>query len=621
MELVMESQERRIVIVEDEGLIAADLQGRLERAGYRVPAVAGSGKEALKVIGENSPDLVLMDIRLQGNMDGIQVAERVRSDYDIPVVFLTAYEDAKTLERAGKTQAFGYIKKPLASASLQGSIEMALAKHRQERYLREQRDWFSASFAAVPDGVLVTDGIGRVCYLNPVAEQLTGQKVEDSLGKPAAELLRFKRADGSAVDDLIPLVMLQGAPVPLPAELWLEGAQNKKYAVEGSLAPRWQEGRADGVVVTFKDVTLRRFEIEQARQDGRHEALSRLADGVAGQLDLELSVVAEESTRLLNALPSDSTLRATAETIESAALDAFAVTCRLRAFGQDREIKPHTVWVNEILQQLQSTWNGALPGLALELDPDPRPVHADANELKRVLDLLFQHAHRWMDAASGIQVVARGAESAGLPEWVQIRVSYAANGEDAKALERVFDPSWDGNWEGLPFAYGLTKRMGGLLRAVMDAQQTVVFDVFLPSVEVAAAGAMIEPEEQPVLLVIDRNSEVRRMLHAHFEMHGYNVLEAGNSEEALLLAKLYGRPIQLVVANLAADDELRAELAPRMVELMPGVCVRIIEAYREESACANGIGAETAWRYLTKWELLEWANESVGPVAWLAAAQ
>jgi len=389
----MESRKQNIVIVEDEGLIAADLRGRLERAGYTVPGIAGTGNEALDVIRQNSPDLVLMDIRLRGKMDGIHVAERVRRDFDIPVVFLTAYEDRNTLERAGTTQAFGYIKKPIASASLEGSIEMALAKHRHERYLREQRDWFQANFSAIADAVVVTDRASRISYVNPIAEALIGCKAEEALGKPYTELLRFRNQEGRVVDDLVPVVMLHGAPIPLPVGLRLEGANKKCFAIEGTLTPRSHEGRADGVLIVFKDVTLRRFEEEQSRQDDRHSALARLSDGIAGQLDLELSVVAEESTRLLGELPSDSTLRSAAETIESAALDAFAVTCRLRAFGQEREIKPATVNVNDALQQIATTWNGALPGLKVQLDSEPRPVHADASELNRVIDMLLQHAH------------------------------------------------------------------------------------------------------------------------------------------------------------------------------------------------------------------------------------
>ena len=141
--------QHKIVIVEDEGLIAADLESRLKSAGYQVPGTADSAQPALKLIRETSPDLVLMDIRLKGEQDGIHVAEVVREQLDIPVVYLTAYEDRATLERASRTQAYGYIKKPVVSASLKGSIEVAIAKHRHERGLREERDWAIASFSGV----------------------------------------------------------------------------------------------------------------------------------------------------------------------------------------------------------------------------------------------------------------------------------------------------------------------------------------------------------------------------------------------------------------------------------------------------------------------------------------
>lgn len=610
----MESREHSIIIVEDEGLIAADLQGRLERAGYRVPAVAGTARQALEAIRQKSPDLILMDIRLQGDTDGIQVAEQVRREFDIPVVYLTAFEDRNTLERASQTQAFGYIKKPIDSASLQGSIEMAISKHRHERNLREQRDWFSSSFAALPDAVVVADMLGRIRYVNPVAEQLLGCGEADSLGKPFTELLRFKHQNGEPVDDLLPVVILSGGPVALPPNIWLEGG-GRRYPVEGSLAPRWNEGAADGVMMIFKDVTLQRFEEEQAMHDNKHDALSRLADGIAGHLDLELSVVAEQSTKLLNSLPTDSTLRSAAETIESAALDAFAVTCRLRAFGQDREIRPQVVQVNEVLEKLEKTWQGTLPGLVVQLDPAPRPVHADAIELLRALDMLLQHAFQWMDPAGGIALAACGAELEGLHEWVRVQISYDSISENAAGLERAFDPSWDGNWDGLPFAYSVTKRMGGLLRARLEAERRVIFEAYLPSVELVATGVPMERQEAPVLLVIEANSKVRHLLHDHFAEHGYDVLEAGTCEEALLLAELYERPIRLALANPASDDKHRPILAARLLEVKPGICVRLIDGYRED-----GPAGETAGRCLTKWELLQWAGQALGSPARMSAS-
>lgn len=608
----MESRRHSVVIVEDEGLIAADLRGRLEKVGYSVPAMASSAGAALEVIREKSPDLILMDIRLQGNLDGIQVAEQVRQHFDIPVVYLTAYEDRKTLERASQTQAFGYIKKPVDSACLQGSIELAISKHRHERYLRQQRDWFSASFAAVPDAILATDSSGRICYLNPAAEEMLGCKVADALGKPSSELLRLRHWDGRLVDDLVPVAMLQGTPLALPSDIWLEGGGGRRSAIEGSLTPRWRDGRADGVVVSCKDVTLRRFEEEQSRQDSRHDALSRLADGIAGHLDLELSVVAEESTRLLNTIPSDSLLRSAAETIEGAALDAFAVTCRLRAFGQDREIKPQVIHVNDVLKDLEKTWREVLTGLSVHLDPAPKPVHADACELTRSLDMLLQHARRAMDPGSALEIAASSVELQGLHEWVRIRMSYTSANEDSIALDRVFDPSWDGNWEGLPFTYGVVRRMGGLLRARMEADKRVVFEIYLASLEVAPARVPMEGEHEKVLLVIEKNAEVRRILRVYFEQHGYQVLEADSCQNALTLAGKYERPIQLALACPAIEDQCRRELAAGLENLKPGICVRMLEGYRGERAGTVPVEGETAGCYLTKRELLEWANHAWG---------
>jgi CheY-like chemotaxis protein len=395
------------------------------------------------------------------------------------------------------------------------------------------------------------------------------------------------------VDDIMPAAMLQDAPVAFPPDIWLEAGNGRRCAIEGSVTPRLRDGRADGVVVSFKDVTLRRFEEEQSRQDSKHDALSRLADGIAGHLDLELSVVAEESTRLLNLVPSGSSFRATAETIESAALDALGVTSWLRAFGQDREIKPQMIQVNDVLRDLEKTWRELLPGLSVQLDPAPKAVHANSYELTRCLDMFLQHAHLSQNRRHPVTLQASGVELEGLTEWVRIRISYTSAKEDSAAVERVFDPSWDGNWDGLPFAYGLVRRMGGLSRARMLADKKVAFEIYLASVDVAAAGALIPDGEDRVILVIEPNAQTRRMLCDHFQLHGYAVMEAESSKSGLTLADQSPRPIQLAIVNPARDDPDRESITGRLLGLNPGICVR-------------GIGLTTAR------ELLDWAETALG---------
>lgn len=127
----------KILIVEDESIVAMDIADKLERLGYEVIDMVDSGELALQAVTENQPDLVLMDIVLQGDIDGVQTAEEIKSQFQIPVIYLTAYADKKTLERAKITEPFGYILKPFKEAELNATIQMALSRIEAEKKLRK----------------------------------------------------------------------------------------------------------------------------------------------------------------------------------------------------------------------------------------------------------------------------------------------------------------------------------------------------------------------------------------------------------------------------------------------------------------------------------------------------
>jgi CheY-like chemotaxis protein len=122
----------KILVVEDEALVAEEIKGRLTRLGYDIPGTASSGKEAIQKAADMKPDLVLMDIRLKGDMDGLKAAEKIHDRSHIPVIYLTAYSDEDTLRRAKITEPYGYILKPFKERELHIAIEMALFKHKAE---------------------------------------------------------------------------------------------------------------------------------------------------------------------------------------------------------------------------------------------------------------------------------------------------------------------------------------------------------------------------------------------------------------------------------------------------------------------------------------------------------
>jgi PAS domain S-box-containing protein len=181
----------QILVVEDESIVAEDIKRTLQSLGYNVPAVVSSGEEAIKKAKENSPQLVLMDIMLKGKMDGIEAAGQIRSIFNIPVGYLTAYSDDKILERAKITEPFGYIIKPFNERELQINIEIALYEHKMEKKLKESKEWFVTTLKSISDGVIATDPKGCVLFLNPSAQSMIGWEPDEATGKPLKDVFNI----------------------------------------------------------------------------------------------------------------------------------------------------------------------------------------------------------------------------------------------------------------------------------------------------------------------------------------------------------------------------------------------------------------------------------------------
>ena len=130
-----------ILIVEDESIVAKDIQHSLKKLGYTVVGMCSNGEDAIKTAEEMSPDLVLMDIMLKGDMSGIEAADQIRQRMNIPVIYLTAYADESTLNKAKVTEPYGYIIKPFKEIDLHTAIEMAIYKHEKETDVKKERDF------------------------------------------------------------------------------------------------------------------------------------------------------------------------------------------------------------------------------------------------------------------------------------------------------------------------------------------------------------------------------------------------------------------------------------------------------------------------------------------------
>jgi len=266
---------KKILVVEDEKIVAWDIQTILEEFGYQVPAIVSSGAKAIEKVAETHPDLVLMDIRIQGDMDGVEAAEKIRINFNIPIVYLTAHADEATLKRARLTEPFGYIIKPFQEKELNATIEMALYKDKIEKFLHAEKQWFSTVLKSIGDAVIVTDSGGLIKFMNPHAETLTGWKGEEAVGLKASQVLSIINPERSVVTEkFIAHTIQQGIPIRLADNWTLRTKQGTEILISDSAAPiKDDQGEIEGVVVVFQDVTERKQAEESFRQQSERERL------------------------------------------------------------------------------------------------------------------------------------------------------------------------------------------------------------------------------------------------------------------------------------------------------------------------------------------------------------
>ena len=192
----------RLLIVEDEPIVALDLQQELEDLGCEVTGLAESADAALMSIEESRPDLVLMDIRIDGSLDGIQTARLLRHAYDVPVVFLTSYSDKETLTRAARELPYGYLTKPFRSRELQAALSMALHKAAVDAEARNSGRILSKAIDGMHDGIVLVTPDGIIQYMNQAAEEMTG--------------LELLRARGMLLNEVFDLTDIYQRQVPMP---------------------------------------------------------------------------------------------------------------------------------------------------------------------------------------------------------------------------------------------------------------------------------------------------------------------------------------------------------------------------------------------------------------------
>jgi len=248
---------KNIFIVEDEWLVSLELQQRIKDLGYEIAGTSDNGDSAIKMILETKPDLILIDINIKGNIDGIETARQVLVKYNVPIIYVTAYSDKTTLERAKITTPYGYIIKPVEERDLLISIEISLNKFEMEKKLKESENKLSITLQSIGDGVIATDEKGLITLMNKTAEKMCGWSFNEAKGLNLDQVFNITSAiNKKPLDNPVNEVLKTGKVVEMSNHTVLISRNGTERHISDSAAPICDDsGEIQGVVLVFSDVT------------------------------------------------------------------------------------------------------------------------------------------------------------------------------------------------------------------------------------------------------------------------------------------------------------------------------------------------------------------------------
>lgn len=285
------SQAVQVMIVDDEWVIAHEIQTCLEQLGYGVVGIVSTGAEAIAQAKTLRPNLILIDVHLEGETSGIEAAEEIWRRLHIPILFSTPFSDRETMERAKLSQPFGYVLKPIEKEELYVAIETALQQFQTTQELRDREQWFATVLRDIGDGVIVVDPQTRIKFMNLIAQVLTGWSQDEAEERPLQDVFQARFRDTQQPAPLTAVEALQSGTIAyLPERVELVAKNGSVTPIADSSTPmRDQDGNLVGAILLFRDITQRRL-VEE-----RNEAIHR-----ASQLEIQM-----EELRRLHQLKDD----------------------------------------------------------------------------------------------------------------------------------------------------------------------------------------------------------------------------------------------------------------------------------------------------------------------------
>jgi len=512
----------RVLVVEDEFILAINLKESLESLGYTVLDTADSGAAAIEKATALRPNLVLMDIRLRGEMDGIQAAEYIWNDLQIPIIYITGHSDKSTVERATLTSPFGYILKPIKEQELYVAIQTALNRYEREQFL-------STVLREMGDGVIVVDPQLNIKYVNQVAEALTGWRLDEAKGQMLSEVVKlFDERTQQPAENPIVSALRQETTIYLDNSILLVTRDGGIIPIADSATPlRDNSGVITGSVMVFRDDTQRRLIEERNLADERArqleiqmrelQRLNKLKEDFLATTSHELRTPLSNIKMAIGTLEHvldrqnilDLGLLATSVSVtrsltilrEECERELNLVDDLLNIRMIDAEIYPLELtsipiqdWLPHIVESFEALAQDKQQNLQVSISPDLPPIVSDLSSLTRIVSELLNNACKYTPPDEEIRVTAEIINTTlsitnKNAQYLQIAVSNSGVKIPIREQSRIFDPFYriphhdPGQNGGTGLGLALVKKLVEYLQGkieVTSTQRWTVFAVQLP---------------------------------------------------------------------------------------------------------------------------------------------
>ncbi|WP_304222395.1 response regulator [Gracilinema caldarium] len=590
----------KIIICEDENIVALDIKRHLERFGYEVAGIYDCAENAISACARDKPNLVLMDIQLSGAMDGLDASTIIYQNHNIPVIMLTAYADDITLARVKDGLPFGYILKPFEDRELKTAIEIALFRHEMDEKLRKSEARYRTLFEDAPTANFTADGNGILTDCNTTFIKLLDIKnKEDVIGQSIFSYF----ADTDNGNRLWQSFLNRTNGVSQDWELKRSDGTRVFVLATLSILPRTEDKPLE-IQGYLLDNTEHRDLENQLRQAQKMEAIGRLAGGIAHDFNNIITAIMGYGNLLREDIEDNPLLKEEVEGILSATQRAVNLTRQLLSFSRKQAVEAKVVNIHDILKDLEKMIQRLVNEniqVTLALNASTPFVSIDPGQFEQTIVNLVVNARDAIKGNGSIIIQTKSVicdntcHQHGIKQgkWLQIIVKDNGCGISAEDMQHIFEPFFTtkekdkGTGLGLSTVYAIISRSGGQIAVESTVGAGTTFFIYLPEVEeksesISNTAQKVEPKTRSGTIIVAEDDEfIRGLISRLLAKSGYRVLESTDPHDAIRIAE--HEKDYMLLTDIVMPQMNGYDLATRLSEKSPGLKVLFISGYQDRS--------------------------------------